>query len=340
MQPNALLHPRVDRKPSDPMHLRPFLLSLLAGGAALAVVFAAPPGWPCTACHGNQALLWHGATVWRTQGAPALGGISGLVMDPDGRGFLALSDRVRLLSGQMHRAPETDALRAVTLTGQEALLNPKGAPLTPFNSDAEALARGADGMLFAGFEGLSRVLAYPAGDGTARRATRLHAWDRFRDLWGNDGIEALAPLPEDTADTAGLVAITQAGQSYIWRGGTGPWQAGFALPDMDSYEVSGADLGPDGALWVLERRRGWTGFTTRIRRFSLEGSTLGTGRVLLEGHIGWRENFEAISLWCDPKGRTVVTLVSDDGFSHVQRTVLAEFTWQPDQTPDPVCAKS
>lgn len=325
------------------MRQRLFLLPVLLGAAVLAVLavlFGAPPGWPCSACQGSQALIWHGATTWRVRDTAALGGVSGLVVDPDGRGFLALSDRVRLLSGQMERAPETGVLRAVTQPNQEALLNPAGAPLTPFNSDAEALARGADGQLYAGFEGLARVLAYPPGDGTSRRATRLHAWDRFRDLWGNDGIEALAPLPKD-ADTAnGLVAITQAGQSYIWQGGAGLWQAGFALPDMDSYEVSGADLGPRGGLWVLERRRGWTGFVTRIRRFSLEGSTLGTGRVLLEGHIGWRENYEAISLWCDAAGRTVVTLVSDDGFSRLQRTVLAEFIWQLDQAADPVCAKS
>jgi hypothetical protein len=314
------------------MRTRLILLLLLVSAGAALLFFTVPPGWPCSGCDGNGPLKWRSAVVWETRATKGLGGLSGLEMSSDSPEFLTLSDRVRLFSVTALRDPETGVLHGLGSIQEQTIINTNGQPFTPFNSDAEALAMDAGRVLYVGFEGLTRILAYPPG---VSNAQRLHGWDRFRELWGNTGIEALAPLPG-----GGLVAITEPGQPFIWHAKT--WQAADMVPDMGDFSVSGADLGPNGDLWLLERRFSWTGFKTRIRRFNVtetEPDFTRAHEVVLDGRIGIRDNYEGISVWCDASGQTIVTLISDDGFSRLGRTVMAElvYTSAPSQ---PACVSN
>jgi hypothetical protein len=47
--------------------------------------------------------------------------------------------------------------------------------------------------------------------------------------------------------------------------------------------------------------------------------------TLLETGFGATDNLEGISVWRDQAGRTRVTLVSDDNFFALQRTVVMEY---------------
>ena len=66
----------------------------------------------------------------------------------------------------------------------------------------------------------------------------------------------------------------------------------------------------------------------RIRRIA--GATLKPGAMLdgaylIEADLGQEiDNMEGLSVHLD-KGRTILTLISDDNFSFLQRTVLLEF---------------
>ena len=271
--------------------------------------------------------------VWQSD-FKGFGGLSGLLMGKDGQDLIALSDHARLFKAAITR-DQAGAITDLRITGQEGLMNRNGRPLTHFNSDAEDLAPdGGTGSLWVAFEGLTRVARYPAALNKAqgRIGKPLHAWNHFEARFGNAGFEAIAPMPGDK-----ILAIAEATVAALDTGPGAPtflydghkWTTAFSIPAPDGYAVSSADLGPDGQLWLLERRVGWAGFVTRIRRFPLiwigASLNLGPGETLLEGRLGGRDNFEGLSLWRDAKGDTVASLITDDGYNFWQRTLILEF---------------
>ena len=66
-----------------------------------------------------------------------------------------------------------------------------------------------------------------------------------------------------------------------------------------------------------------------MRRIALEHISAGAlvdGPVLLEADLGYEiDNTEALSVHRGAAGETVLTLVSDDNFSIIQRTLLLQF---------------
>ena len=84
----------------------------------------------------------------------------------------------------------------------------------------------------------------------------------------------------------------------------------------------GADVGPDGRFYLLERDFTGVGFRTRIRSFAPDF----TGeRLLLEAANATHDNLEGISVWTDPEGDLRLTLISDDNFRFFQRTEIVEY---------------
>ena len=77
---------------------------------------------------------------------------------------------------------------------------------------------------------------------------------------------------------------------------------------------------------MLERDFKWLGgFATRIRRFTPGPDGFGDEATLLETRFGELDNMEGISVWKDEKGSIRVTLISDDNFFPLQRTMFAEY---------------
>ena len=73
------------------------------------------------------------------------------------------------------------------------------------------------------------------------------------------------------------------------------------------------------------------GVAVRLRRLQLSArSTPGAlldGPVLIEADLGYQiDNMEGLSINRDAHGDLVFTLVSDDNFSPIQRTILLQFT--------------
>ncbi len=51
------------------------------------------------------------------------------------------------------------------------------------------------------------------------------------------------------------------------------------------------------------------------------------GPVIFEADLGYEiDNMEGIDTFVTPEGDTVLTMVSDDNFSMIQRTLLLQFT--------------
>lgn len=287
------------------------VLALIAAVAAAPASVSEPMG---------AAFL--GTHVWR-QDVDGAGGWSALWLDPEGKGFLVLSDRGTWLRGTLRRGA-SGVVEGVEVAERGPLLRGFGGPLRPGETDAESLAF-ADGAFWVGFEGdgtlgHGRVSRY---DDIAARPKRVAPHPDFARFAGNQGLEALA------ADAEGaLYAIPEAppdgGPDFpVYRFRDGAWDRPFAIPREGRFLVTGADFGPDGRLYVLERDFALLGFRSRVRSFDRMG---GDGRVEMETPVGRHDNLEAIAVRRDPRGRLRLTMVSDDN-QHplVQRTEIVEY---------------
>ncbi len=90
--------------------------------------------------------------------------------------------------------------------------------------------------------------------------------------------------------------------------------------------MSGADVGPDGMLYVLERDFAVFGFRSRVRRFARDGSD---ETVILESRTGQHDNLEGISVWRDAAGDIRITMVADDNFGAFQRNEIVDYRVLP-----------
>ncbi|MEM9796228.1 MAG: esterase-like activity of phytase family protein [Pseudomonadota bacterium] len=250
---------------------------------------------------------WHGA-----------GGYSALWLDDEGLGFVALSDRGRYVRGTLDRG-EDGAVTRVEVAEQGPLQRHGGGALPPGRTDAEGLARSGDSFVVA-YEGVHRLMRHPDLSGPAMSIGRPEAFQRFE---GNAGFEALA------ADADGMLYAIPEQSSRpdlpfpVWvHHPTKGWRVLFQLRRDGRYLATGADIGPDGRLYLLERDFAIIGFRTRIRSFDLTG---GDERLELQTRLGRHDNLEGISVWRDAVGRRRVTMISDDNFRSIQRTEFVDY---------------
>ena len=266
-------------------------------------------------------LVPRGVYYWH-EDREAFGGFSGLAMEADGSGLMAVSDAGWLWSAAVRR-DAGGRIVGIETGWQTRFLDNTGAEVTGFKADAEALAVTKDGTLYVGFESYARVAALNPPDMMPKPQ---HEWDRFRALWGNEGFEALALRPE-----GGLLAVLEEpvapGEGLRTLFGDGrDWRRGPNLPDSGGFAASDADFGPDGRLYLLERRFAFTaGYATRIRRFAYAEGQFGPGETLIETAPGVLDNMEGISVWQNATGGTVISLISDDNFLPIQNTLLVEY---------------
>jgi len=111
----------------------------------------------------------------------------------------------------------------------------------------------------------------------------------------------------------------------------GPQPGDFTVRRSDNFDISDAVMLRDGDLLILERKFSWlAGIGIRIRRIAVKsiarGATL-DGPSIFEADLGNEvDNMEGIDVHLTAQGDTVLTMVSDDNFSMIQRTLLLQFT--------------
>jgi len=133
------------------------------------------------------------------------------------------------------------------------------------------------------------------------------------------GISAIRVAP----DGAHFIALTDKGwwfRGRILYEGTRP----SGIADAEMAPILGADGRPLAA-------RGWSsGLAVRMRRIALGEIKPGAvvdGPVLFDVDLGYEiDNMEGLSVHRNAGGEVVLTLISDDNFSAVQRTLLLQFT--------------
>ena len=151
----------------------------------------------------------------------------------------------------------------------------------------------------------------------------------------NKGLEALVFVPKGLPLAGTLIAISERGLDAKGNligflvGGPKPGQ--FSVRRTDNFDVSDAVLLPSGELLLLERKFSlFNGVGIRIRRIALASLAPGAvidGPSIFDADLGDEiDNMEGIDAHVTPEGDTVLTMVSDDNFSMIQRTLLLQFT--------------
>ncbi|MDP4034488.1 MAG: esterase-like activity of phytase family protein [Pseudorhodobacter sp.] len=257
-----------------------------------------------------------------TSDAARFGGFSAIELTADGLHFTALSDHGGWTRGTLRRNASGRIIGVEA--GPVRLLKGQGeAPLAPGRTDSEGLAIAPDGTVFISFEGPARVLRYARLGGSAEN---LPVHPDFRKMQSNSALEALAidangwlyTLPERSG------RLTRPFPVYRFRDGA--WDQPFSLPRSGSFLPVGADFGPDGRFYLLERQfRGLMGFASRVRRFEIGAGGLRNEELLMETRAGLHDNLEGLSVWRDAGGDIRLTMISDDNFNFFQRSEIVEY---------------
>lgn len=262
------------------------------------------------------------------------GGLSGLRLDAKGERFIAISDKGGWFTGRIaYKGREMTGLDDVEAA---PMLGPDGKPITARGwFDTESLA--LDGSLvYVGIERVNQILRFDFAKGFTRALGEpLQLPIGARKLPYNKGIEALVMVPKGLPMAGTLIAISERGldaqgniTAFLIGGKTlGP----FSVRRSENFDVSDAVLLPSGDLLVLERKFSWLGgIGIRIRRIPLASVAPGVvvdGPSIFSADLGNDvDNMEGIDAHITPEGDTVLTLVSDDNFSLIQRNLLLQFT--------------
>lgn len=262
------------------------------------------------------------------------GGLSGLRLDPKGERFIAISDKGSWFTGRIvYRGREMTGLEDVEAS---PMLGPDGRPITArgwFDSETIAL----DGsFVYVGLERVNQLLRFDFSKGFTRsRGEVVPLPPAARKLPYNKGIEALVMVPKGQPLAGTLIAISERGLDAAGNilafliGGKTPGQ--FSVRRTENFDVSDATLLPSGDLLVLERKFSLLGGVgIRIRSIALKTVAPGAavdGPAIFTADLGNEiDNMEGIDSHVTPKGDTVLTMVSDDNFSMIQRNLLLQFT--------------
>jgi hypothetical protein len=268
-----------------------------------------------------------------TSGFRAFGGLSGLRLDARGERFISFSDKGNWFTGRIvYRGREMTGLADVEAA---PMLGSDGKPITArgwFDSESIAL----DGQLvYIGLERVNQVLRFDFSKGFTRSLGEVVPLPAAaRKLPNNKGLEALVMVPKGLPLAGTLIAMSERGLNAEGNliaflvGGKTPGQ--FAVRRTNNFDISDAVLLPSGDLLILERKFSWlTGIGIRIRRIALSSVAPGAvvdGPGIFDADLGDEvDNMEGIDAHVTPEGDTMLTMISDDNFSMLQRTLLLQF---------------
>jgi hypothetical protein len=262
------------------------------------------------------------------------GGLSAIRVAADGAHFISLNDRGWWFRGRLRYAGTAPS--GIADAEMAPILGADGHPLAARGwYDTESIAEDG-GTLYVGIERVHQIVRFNYGkEGLLARGRAIALPPGMRSLPADKGIEALVFVPKGLPLAGTLIAISERGLdkagnlSAFLIGGSTP--GAFAIKRSSSYDVTDAAVLPGGNILLLERRFSWdSGLAVRLRRIPLteiRPGALADGAVLFEADLGYEiDNLEGLSVHRAGGGEIVLTFVSDDNFSLLQRTLLLQFT--------------
>jgi hypothetical protein len=260
------------------------------------------------------------------------GGWSGLWRSADGRQLVAVSDKASWLTASVVTQGSVPiGLEDGTIA---PILGADGRPLWRTKSyDTEGLSI-VDGIAHVCIERTHEIMRFNwAREGVLARGRSLPMPKELKKLPSNRSLEAIGIVPSGLPASGGIIAIAE-------RSGTmeeptlgiivgGPMPGLLQVRRSKGFDITDLAFLPDGDMMVLERWYApWRGVGMRIRRIhgrDIKPGAILDGETLIEADLGHEiDNMEGLSVHRE-NNRTILTLISDDNFSAIQRTILLEF---------------
>lgn len=262
------------------------------------------------------------------------GGLSALRLDDSGERFTSLSDQGEWFTGRFRYHGRV----IVGLEGVEAapILGPDGRPAAARGwYDTESMAIDGD-VAYVGIERVHQILRFDrfGAEGVRARGQPIAVPPEVKRLPSNKGLEALVFVPRDKPLGGTLIAISERGldaagnlQAFLIGG---PSPGLFTVRRRNNFDISDAALLPSGDLLLLERKFSLLeGLGIRIRHIALSSIAPGAlvdGEAIFEADLEDEiDNMEGLDVRRTPDGDIMLTMISDDNFSMLQRTLLLQF---------------
>ena len=262
------------------------------------------------------------------------GGYSGFRFNNNRTDFIAVSDIGFWLTGTLIRK------NGLPIGIKNAVLAPirdtdGKVVLGKDSSDAEALEI-VGNKAYVAFERNHRVGIFDLDQTnfTLKKSHILNIDFDSLNLRGNKGLETIAHAPFGSPLDGKLLMITERSlnkerdiRAFIF--GDKKLQE-FSIARTNQFDITDGKFLPNGDLILLERRfTVATGAALRLRRFKATAIKPGarlTGETLMFADTAHQiDNMEGLDITQNEKGDTVLTLISDDNHSNLQRTLLLEF---------------
>jgi hypothetical protein len=202
--------------------------------------------------------------------------------------------------------------------------------------DTEGLAR-IGNRFFVAVERVHGILRFEAAGGMpGGRGQLIEVPEGMKGLSGNQGVEALGVIPVRSAAAGAFIAIAERAPKLAADADIPGWLIGgrqpgeFVVKRKDNFDVTDLAFLPGGDMLLLERRFApFSGIAFRIRRIALGDIRPGAvldGATLIEADMSQQiDNMEALMVHRGDDGRIILTLMSDDNFSLLQRTLVLRF---------------
>lgn len=262
------------------------------------------------------------------------GQLSALRFLEPGAGFVGVADHGFWFFGSIERDEDLVPVGVAQFIMQ-AMLDDDGEVITSkLDKDAEALVV-HDGIATVAFERRPRITEYalnPADMGKPLR--HLDIVVPKHELRSNQGFETLVQAPADGPLQGARLVIAE--RSIDEQGNLfaavldGPRNGLFKAVRSDEFDVTDGAFLPSGDLLLLERRFSLaSGVAMRLRRIdgtSVRQGAILDGPVLIEANMGYQiDNMEGLDVWRRRDGKLIVSLLSDNNQSFLQRTLYLEF---------------
>jgi hypothetical protein len=171
-------------------------------------------------------------------------------------------------------------------------------------------------------------------DGLLARGQPINVPPDFKTFTHNKSLECLAAPPQGSPFAGELIAVTEHSLDSV--GNLRAFVLGkdrvirFSVKRTDDFDVSDCAILPPGDLLLLERHYSrMFDLAMRIRRIPLAGIKEGAlldGRSMIGADLAYQiDNMEGIAVHRAAGGETIITIISDDNFSIIQRNLLLQF---------------
>ncbi|TPM98195.1 esterase-like activity of phytase family protein [Mesorhizobium sp. B2-1-3A] len=256
-----------------------------------------------------------------------------------GSDFIGVADTGYWFFGTVARDADRRPV-AIQNFRMQQMVDQSGQPIDEkWEVDAEGLAV-KDGIATVGFERNHRVSQFRIDPANMKAPYRqLDFLVPARELRQNRGFETVTHANANGQHEGGLVVVSEksldkAGNIYAAII-EGPHKGVFTVKRNDDFDITDGAFLPDGDLLLLERSFTMAGgLKTRLRRIygeSVQKGAVADGPVLLEADMGYQiDNMEGLDVWTRDDGALMVSLISDDNHSILQRNLYLEFILHQD----------